>query len=148
MKSTTAANAAATNDVAHLKTNKTQFTPYKLVLILRNLLLILFVILSLTVANLFLIVVWLLSKLNLLSERSKNRYNSVGGKIIFYSFIISAETVGGLEIEFSGDQIPSNESAIIMANHVSDFDWIPVFALGASKGMIGEVKFIVKESLK
>ncbi|KAH3761786.1 1-acyl-sn-glycerol-3-phosphate acyltransferase PLS1 [Pelomyxa schiedti] len=44
--------------------------------------------------------------------------------------------------------LPTHESAIVISNHISAHDWLVTLALARRSGMLGFVKFFMKESLK
>ncbi|CAG8589821.1 782_t:CDS:10 [Diversispora eburnea] len=52
------------------------------------------------------------------------------------------------KITFSGDQIPSNESAIVISNHRSYSDFYMLHSVAMRRKMLPHVKYFAKDSLK
>jgi 1-acyl-sn-glycerol-3-phosphate acyltransferase len=58
-----------------------------------------------------------------------------------------AETIGGLELVVTGDDMRSDESCIVLVNHRSWVDSLVVFCLAVSAGRAGDFRFLGKRSL-
>jgi len=58
------------------------------------------------------------------------------------------EVWGRWKIVFSGDRLPVNEDAIIIANHRWFLDWLMIFQLAIRKGMLGCCKLFAKDSIR
>jgi len=58
-----------------------------------------------------------------------------------------AETVGGLELVVTGDDMRSDESCIVLANHRSWVDSLIIFCLAMNAGRAGDFRFLGKRSL-
>ncbi|KAK4532978.1 hypothetical protein CCYA_CCYA14G3835 [Cyanidiococcus yangmingshanensis] len=58
-----------------------------------------------------------------------------------------AETVGGLELLVTGDDMRPDESCIVLANHRSWVDSLIVFCLAVNAGRAGDFRFLGKRSL-
>ncbi|CAH1764860.1 6594_t:CDS:10 [Entrophospora sp. SA101] len=52
------------------------------------------------------------------------------------------------KITFSGDKIPSNESAVVISNHRSFTDFYMLHSVAIRKNMLPHVKYFAKDSLK
>lgn len=61
-------------------------------------------------------------------------------QLIFY--------LNGGEITFSGDELPKNESAIVISNHVSWTDFYMIQALAIKAGMLGRCRWFAKIELR
>ena len=139
----------SSNTPLHLLPIKESFTLARALRAFRNIALIGGAFLSIVLANFFMFFVWATHLLSLCSDGTKNKLISViAENCIWGVWVFGIEKLMGLEVEFSGDKIPANENAIVISNHVSDVDWIPALTLAKRKGMLGHMKFIVKESLK
>lgn len=57
-------------------------------------------------------------------------------------------TFNGAHISVSGDTLPSNESAIVIANHVSWADFYLIQHLALQAGMLGRCRWFAKQQLK
>mmetsp|Transcript_13659 Transcript_13659/g.20689 ORF Transcript_13659/g.20689 Transcript_13659/m.20689 type:complete len:349 (-) Transcript_13659:953-1999(-) len=53
-----------------------------------------------------------------------------------------------LDIEFSGDILPKHENALLISNHIADTDFILLMNIAARHGMLGNLKYFAKDSLK
>ncbi|KAK9729281.1 hypothetical protein K7432_000431 [Basidiobolus ranarum] len=51
-------------------------------------------------------------------------------------------------ITYSGDQLPANESAIVISNHVSTTDVYLIHSVAQAQGMLSYCKYFAKDSLK
>lgn len=49
--------------------------------------------------------------------------------------------------EFSGDEIPPYENAIVLVNHQWFLDWWVVLCVASRKGRLGVCKFFAKKSI-
>lgn len=58
------------------------------------------------------------------------------------------EIFNGGKITMSGDQLPQNESAIVIANHVSWTDFYMIQALAIKSGMLGSCRWFAKIQLR
>ena len=56
--------------------------------------------------------------------------------------------INGAQITVSGSKLPSNESAIVVCNHVSWSDFYMIQALAIRSHMLGRVRWFAKEQLK
>mmetsp|Transcript_23734 Transcript_23734/g.59399 ORF Transcript_23734/g.59399 Transcript_23734/m.59399 type:complete len:333 (+) Transcript_23734:41-1039(+) len=51
-----------------------------------------------------------------------------------------------LTIEWSGDEPPANESALVLPNHMTH-DWLPLYSMAYRQGTLGFVKTICKQAI-
>ncbi|XP_065837347.1 1-acyl-sn-glycerol-3-phosphate acyltransferase epsilon-like [Oscarella lobularis] len=59
------------------------------------------------------------------------------------------EAYSGVEFVFHGDPMPEHkENVIYMANHQCTVDWLLVDSLAIRQGMVGNIRYILKSSLK
>jgi 1-acyl-sn-glycerol-3-phosphate acyltransferase len=58
------------------------------------------------------------------------------------------EEVIGIKITMVGDALPMNEDAIILPNHQSSSDIPALLWLARKKGMVGNIKWFVKDEIK
>ena len=67
----------------------------------------------------------------------------------WWSLCVSvSEKLNGGKIEYSGDEIPYGENAILVCNHQQMTDITLLMALAKGKGRLGDMKFFVKDALK
>ncbi len=104
-----------------------------------------FLITSLLIINLFQIlslVVFLFSRRRF---RALNRAfaNTWWGWCVIY-----AERFQGVQVVFTGEDLPTDENAIVIANHRDYSDIVMLLCLGARKGRLGDMKWFVKDVLK
>lgn len=94
-------------------------------------------------------VIWLLTKIRLLSEgQSVLLMSRFGAVVMAVIFVYILEKFAGVELEFSGDDVPVGENAVILSNHVSNADVLSIVALQYRKGMAGHGKYMAKSVLK
>ena len=62
--------------------------------------------------------------------------------------VVYAERFQGIRVVITGDVIPRDENAIIVANHRDYSDIVMLLCLGARKGRLGDMKWFVKDVLK
>ncbi len=70
------------------------------------------------------------------------------GSVACWQFPFILETLGGVQLEFSGDEIPMYENALLIANHIADTDFFCIYSIGKRLGMFGNIKFLAKYALK
>lgn len=58
------------------------------------------------------------------------------------------EKHNGVSYIWSGEDLPLHESAIVVSNHQYTHDWLVVLSLARRKGMLGYVKFFLKQPIK
>jgi 1-acyl-sn-glycerol-3-phosphate acyltransferase len=63
-------------------------------------------------------------------------------------FVIYTERFQRVQVVFTGDAIPRDENAIVVANHRDYSDIAMLLCLGARKGRLGDMKWFVKDVLK
>jgi len=57
------------------------------------------------------------------------------------------EKINKTKVVFSGDDVPSRERILLIANHRTEVDWMYLWDLALRKGCIGYIKYILKSSL-
>ena len=62
--------------------------------------------------------------------------------------VVFAEKVNGTEIIISGEDLPTDENALVVSNHQQMPDITTIMALARSKGRLGDLKFFVKHAIK
>lgn len=62
--------------------------------------------------------------------------------------VTGAERFNGTRILLSGDEIPMEENAIVVANHQQMPDITTIMALAKSRNRLGDLKFFVKDIIK
>ncbi|MDR3606488.1 MAG: lysophospholipid acyltransferase family protein [Oligoflexia bacterium] len=62
--------------------------------------------------------------------------------------VIWMENVVRVKVDFTGDDLPPDENAIVFSNHQQMPDILVLMALAAPKGRLGDLKWFVKEVLK
>lgn len=67
----------------------------------------------------------------------------------YWTFLVwLMQKVYRVRIEWHSEELPSHEDVILIANHQTAVDVMPLFALAARCGRIGDMKFFVKEVFK
>ena len=62
--------------------------------------------------------------------------------------VIYAERFQGLQVRITGDALPKEENAIVVANHQNYSDIVVLLCLGARHARLGDMKWFVKDVLK
>lgn len=57
------------------------------------------------------------------------------------------EKINKTKVIFSGETVPANERALLIANHRTEVDWMYLWDLAWRKGRLGHIKYILKSSL-
>ncbi|CAG8582077.1 32585_t:CDS:2, partial [Gigaspora margarita] len=73
-------------------------------------------------------------------------FNTDSNYIPILKYIFERQHRG--HITFSGDKIPSNESAIVISNHQSFTDFYMLHSVAIRRNMLPHVKYFAKDSLK
>ena len=104
-----------------------------------------FLITSLLVINLFQMLSLVILPLSRKKFRAFNRFcaNTWWGWCAIY-----AERFQGVNVVITGDAIPPDENAIVVANHRDYSDIVMLLCLGALKSRTGDMKWFVKDVLK
>jgi 1-acyl-sn-glycerol-3-phosphate acyltransferase len=67
----------------------------------------------------------------------------------WWSWCVSfAEQFNGTRIVVSGEDLPTDENALVVSNHQQMPDITTIMALARSKGRLGDLKFFVKHAIK
>ncbi len=69
-----------------------------------------------------------------------------GGVWGYWAWMI--QHAAGTTVHIIGDQLPSKEDAIVIANHQSMADIVAILCVALPKGRIGDLKWLVKDMLK
>lgn len=62
--------------------------------------------------------------------------------------VICIEKIQGVQVIFSGDDVPSHENALLVANHQNLTDVLFILSLAYRKNRVGDLKWFVKDILK
>ena len=62
--------------------------------------------------------------------------------------VLTAELMWGFEVVLTGDDVPTDENVLIIANHQQMPDITAIMAFARSKHRLGDLKFFVKHALK
>lgn len=62
--------------------------------------------------------------------------------------VICMEKIRGINIQFSGDEIPEKENVIVIANHQQMSDIPVLFSLASRKKCLGDMKWFMKDVIK
>lgn len=82
------------------------------------------------------------------SIRWFRRYNNFWATT-YWTFVgWTAQNFAGVRVEFSGDKLPSDENALVLANHQTAVDIIVQLIFGKVYHRLGDMKFFVKDVLK
>jgi 1-acyl-sn-glycerol-3-phosphate acyltransferase len=82
---------------------------------------------------------------------SKPLFRSINRHLahLYWSILVwILEKVYRVRFEWHSEELPSREDAILIANHQTAVDIMPLFALAERCGRIGDMKFFVKEIFK
>jgi 1-acyl-sn-glycerol-3-phosphate acyltransferase len=82
------------------------------------------------------------------SRRAFAAYNRWFAVIVWGWWSFGLQKLIGVRIISSGDEVPTGENAIIIANHQSMADIPVMLTLAQRKGRIGDLKWLVKDQLK
>lgn len=82
------------------------------------------------------------------SLRAFRRYNTFWAYVYWTYVALISQRIGRLSVEYSGDRLPSDENALVIANHQSAVDTVIQLMVGHRFGRIGDMKFFVKDVLK
>jgi 1-acyl-sn-glycerol-3-phosphate acyltransferase len=63
-------------------------------------------------------------------------------------FVMYAERFQGVHVVITGDTIPQDENAILVANHRDYSDILMLLFIGAQKARLGDMKWFIKDVLK
>ena len=63
-------------------------------------------------------------------------------------WVLLAERVNGIQVRFTGDDIPRRENAILIANHQSMSDVLVLLCFAWRCGRVGDMKWFVKDIVK
>lgn len=83
----------------------------------------------------------------LFSVRYSRRATSFffGAWLALWPFLF--EKINKTKVVFSGDDVPSRERILLIANHRTEVDWMYLWDLALRKGCLGYIKYILKSSL-
>lgn len=76
------------------------------------------------------------------------RFNRFAAGTWFGFCIGLAEVTHGMRIDLTGDELPSGETVLVLANHQDMPDIGFLMALARTKGRLGDLKWFVKDSFK
>ncbi len=62
--------------------------------------------------------------------------------------VLAVERLRGTRLVLTGDEIPPRENAVVISNHQQMPDIVAVMMLAKPRGMLGHLKFFVKDPLK
>lgn len=62
--------------------------------------------------------------------------------------VLFAEKINGTRLVVTGDNLPTDENALVISNHQQMPDITSLMALARSKGRLGDLKFFVKQAIK
>jgi len=67
----------------------------------------------------------------------------------YWSYVgFMAKTFGGVSVDITGDRLPYDENALVLANHQSAVDIVVQLIVGRTYNRLGDMKFFVKDVLK
>lgn len=75
-------------------------------------------------------------------------YNSLCAKFIWGWCVYTVETIQGVKVIVTGDELPAHENAIIIANHQELADVLFMLSLAQRKGRLRDLKWFGKDALK
>jgi 1-acyl-sn-glycerol-3-phosphate acyltransferase len=82
---------------------------------------------------------------------SRPLFRSINRRLaqVYWSILVwFLEKVYRVRMEWHSAELPSREDAILIANHQTAVDVLPLFALAARSGRMGDMKFFVKDVFK
>lgn len=82
------------------------------------------------------------------APKTAHSINTRLASIIWSQLLLFFKSINRAKIVYSGDDIPSNENAIVLSNHTSFTDTFLLLDLSDRLKMLRFVKFFAKDSLK
>jgi 1-acyl-sn-glycerol-3-phosphate acyltransferase len=82
------------------------------------------------------------------SPRAFRRFNRWCANTWWGWCVVFGERFNSTEIVISGEDLPTDENALVVSNHQQMPDITTIMALARSKGRLGDLKFFVKDALK
>jgi 1-acyl-sn-glycerol-3-phosphate acyltransferase len=76
------------------------------------------------------------------------RYNNFWAHYYWSYLGFMAQTFGGMSVDVTGDRLPYDENALLLANHQSAADIVVQLIVGRTYNRLGDMKFFVKDALK
>lgn len=83
-----------------------------------------------------------------ISRRAYRRFNAHCANLWWGGCVVAAEKVWGTRLVVTGDDVPTDENALLVSNHQQMPDITALMAFARSKGRLGDLKFFVKHALK
>lgn len=82
------------------------------------------------------------------SRRAFREVNRWCARSIWGIWVLMAERQNGIEMRFTGDELPRRENALLIPNHQSMADVMVLMCLAWRCGRLGDMKFFVKDVVK
>jgi 1-acyl-sn-glycerol-3-phosphate acyltransferase len=82
------------------------------------------------------------------SRPAFRRFNRWSANTWWGACVVASQRLNGSRIVTSGDELPSGENALILANHQQMPDILALMMLARSRGHLGDLRFFVKHALK
>lgn len=82
------------------------------------------------------------------SHRIYYAYNRVAAFCVWGWWAWSIQRIVGAQFDITGDQIPEDEDAVVIANHQTMGDIPVIMCLALTKGRVADLKWMVKDVLK
>lgn len=80
--------------------------------------------------------------------RGFRRFNRWCANTWWGGCVVFSHRFNGQEIVFTGEELPTDENAIVVSNHQQMPDITTIMALARRRGRLGDLKFFVKHALK
>jgi len=82
------------------------------------------------------------------SRRAFRRFNRWCANTWWGACVVASQRLNGTRLVVTGENLPSNENALVLANHQDMPDIVALMILARSKRRLGDLKFFVKQALK
>jgi 1-acyl-sn-glycerol-3-phosphate acyltransferase len=82
------------------------------------------------------------------SRQTFRRFNRSCANTWWGWCVLVAENINGTKLVLTGDDLPTDENALVISNHQQMPDITSLMALARSKGRLGDLKFFVKQTIK
>lgn len=82
------------------------------------------------------------------SRDAYRAWNRKIASIIWGWWAFSIEKIDGMKLTITGDPLPDDENAIVVANHQSMADVVIVMCLAQRHGRVGDLRWLVKDIVK
>lgn len=84
----------------------------------------------------------------LFSRKAFRRFNRWCANTWWGACVIASQRLNGTRLVVTGEELPADENALVLANHQNMPDIVALMILARGKRRLGDLKFFVKQALK